>query len=384
MGISIDIPLFKTYSDEEDVEAVKEVIERGSYWATGDEIEEFEDRISDHIGTENCSVFNSGGSAGYALMKAHGIGEADEVIVPSFTFVATAFWPLQVGAEPVFADVEKENFGLDPDDVEEKITENTKAIMPIHYGGMPCKIEDLKEVADRNNVLLIEDAAESFGATYDGKCVGSFGDSAIFSFCHNKVFSTSEGGAIVTDSDEVIEEANLVRSYGRQVEGNYFLNPEKLDYVEPGQNMRMSSILAALGISQIEKVEDNIAMRRRNAEFLNNELARLDEIVVPKPSSEKFHHVYQMYTIRIREGEEKRDELAEYLADKGVTTRIYFRPIHEYSVFDEYNPNLPKTEELSHEVLTLPMYPEMTEKEMDYIVKTIREFFGYGSSNDKP
>jgi perosamine synthetase len=373
----MDIPLFKTYSDEKDVEAVKEVIERGTYWATGGEIEEFEERICDHIGTDNCSVFNSGGSAGYALMKAHGIGEGDEVIVPSFTFVATAFWPIQVGAEPVFADVEKETFGLDPEDVREKITENTEAIMPIHYGGMPCKIDDLKEIAEENDVLLIEDAAESFGAKYRGKPVGSFGGSAVFSFCHNKVFSTSEGGAIVTDSDEVIDEANMVRSYGRKVEGNYFLNPEKLDYVEPGQNMRMSTILAALGISQIEKVDDNIEMRRQNADYLNKKLEGLDDVITPEPYSEEFFHVYQMYTIRVKEGREVRDNLAKHLDDKGITTRIYFRPIHKYTVFKErgHDPDLPTTEELSGEVLTLPMYPEMTEEEMDYIVKSVRGFF---------
>lgn len=371
------VPLFQTYSDEKDVEAVKEVIERGSYWATGDEIDEFENRIKSHIGTENCSVFNSGGSAGYALMKGHNIGEGDEVIVPSFTFVATAFWPIQVGAEPVFADIEKETFGLDPEDVREKVNENTKAIMPIHYGGMPCKIEELKSIAEENDILLIEDAAESFGAKYDGKPVGSFGDSAVFSFCHNKVFSTSEGGAIVTDKDEVIENANLVRSYGREVEGDYFLNPEKLDYVEPGQNMRMSTILAALGIAQIEKVEDNIEMRRENASYLNRRLEEIEEIITPEIDDEKAFHVYQMYTIRVKEGNEERDKLAEYLNEKNITTRIYFRPAHKYSVFQQrgYDPNLPKTEELSEEVLTLPMYPEMTTEEMDYIVKSVKEFF---------
>ncbi|MFW6376307.1 MAG: DegT/DnrJ/EryC1/StrS family aminotransferase, partial [Thermoplasmatota archaeon] len=170
----MEIPLFEIHWDEEDVNAVKEVICSGMNWACGDEIKKLEEKIADYVDVKYCLVFNSGGTALQALMKAYGFGPGDEVIVPSFTFIATAYAPLYVNAKPVFADVEKETFGLDPEDVKRKITSKTKAIMPIHYGGMPCKIDELKKIADDNDLILIEDAAEAFGAKFDGKLVSTF------------------------------------------------------------------------------------------------------------------------------------------------------------------------------------------------------------------
>ena len=165
------IPLFKIYWDGEDVEVVTEAIKAGMNWAVGPNVEQFEDLIAKYVGTKYTVTFNSGTSALHAALLAHGIKAGDEVIVPSFTFIATANAPLFVGAKPVFADREEETFGLDPEDVKEKITEKTKAIMPIHYGGCACKIRELKEIAEDNNLLLIEDAAESLGARIKNKKV---------------------------------------------------------------------------------------------------------------------------------------------------------------------------------------------------------------------
>ncbi|MEQ9714209.1 MAG: DegT/DnrJ/EryC1/StrS family aminotransferase [Candidatus Asgardarchaeia archaeon] len=372
------IPLFKIYWDEEDIKAVEEIIRSSMNWCVGRQIEEFENMLRDYLGVKYCLTFNSGGSALYALMLAYKFKPGDEIIVPSFTFIATAYAPLYVGAKPIFADVEFETFGLDPEDVKERISPKTKAIMPIHYGGMPCKIEELKEVAEDYNLILIEDAAESFGAKFKGRYVGTFGDSAIFSFCHNKVFTTSEGGCVVTDNKEIYERLKLIRSYGRIVKGDYFVNPEYLDYVEIGYNFRMSTILAVLGISQLKKVNKTIAMRKKNAEFLNKELGKIDDIVVPEPPSEDYYVVYQMYTIRVLRGKEVRDKLMRFLKDKEITTRIYFDPLHKYSIFKKLgyeHIKLPNTEKLSSQVLTLPMYPSMTKEELEYIISSIKEFF---------
>ncbi|NJE47893.1 DegT/DnrJ/EryC1/StrS family aminotransferase, partial [Thermococcus sp. GR7] len=152
-----------------------------------------------------------------------------------------AYAPLYVGAKPVFADIEEETLGLDPEDVKEKITSKTKAILPIHYGGMPCKIRELREIAEDYNLVLIEDAAEAFGAKIREKFVGTFGDSAIFSFCQNKIFTTSEGGAVITDSKEIYERLKLLVSYGRITEGDYFTSGANSDYVEVGYNWRLST-----------------------------------------------------------------------------------------------------------------------------------------------
>ena len=163
------------------------------------------------------------------LILAHGIKDGDEVIVPSFTFIATANAPLFVGARPVFADIETRTFGLDPEDVARRITSRTKAIMPIHYGGAPCEIEPLARVASDHKILLIEDAAESIGASVDGRSVGHFGDSAMLSFCGNKVITTGEGGVVVTDSPELADRLRLFRSHGRLESEPYFQTVKSLD-----------------------------------------------------------------------------------------------------------------------------------------------------------
>jgi perosamine synthetase len=368
------IPLFKIYSDKKDIEAVAKVIRAGGYWATGPQVEEFEQKVAKYLKAKYCLTFNSGGSALFALMKAYGLKKGDEVIVPSFTFIATAFAPMYVGAKPVFADIETKTFGLDPEDVERKITKKTRAIMPIHYGGMACRIEELKKIAKKHKLILIEDAAQSFGAKFGNKNVGTFGDAAIFSFCHNKVFTTGEGGCAITDSKDIYEKIKLVRSYGRKVKGDYFTNPENLDYIEAGYNLRMPTMSAALGISQLSKVNKTIKLRRKKADYLNKKLKDVKQIVLPEKPSKKHFCVYQMYTIRT--DKKVRDELMVFLKEKGISVRIYFDPIHKYSVFKkEKNISLPITEKLSKEVITLPLYPDITRKQLDFIVSSIKEFF---------
>ncbi|MFC1953263.1 DegT/DnrJ/EryC1/StrS family aminotransferase, partial [Chloroflexota bacterium] len=194
------IPLFKIYWDKEDTNTVNVAITRGMGWAVGPEVTEFEEKLSQYLDIKYCLTFNSGTSALHAILLAYGIGPGDEIIVPSFTFIATANVALFVGAKPVFADIEEVTLGLDVEDVERKITSKTKAILPIHFAGCPCQIDGLKRVAKKNNLLLIEDAAEALGADINGTKVGSIGDSAILSFCQNKLISTGEGGAVVTNS----------------------------------------------------------------------------------------------------------------------------------------------------------------------------------------
>jgi len=363
------IPLFKIYWDEKDVEAVTEAIKAGMNWAVGPNIEKFEKMIAKYIGAKYCVVFNSGTSALHAALLAYGIKESDEVIVPSFTFIATANAPLFVGAKPVFADIEEETFGLDPEDVKEKITEKTKAIIPIHYGGCPCKIKELKEIAEDHNLILIEDAAESLGARIGDKKVGSFGDSAMFSFCQNKIITTGDGGAIVTNTKKIYEKLKLIRSHGRLETSDYFSSTEYMDYVTLGYNFRMSNITAALGVAQLKKADNVIEMRRNNAEYLTARLKREVQEILILNLPKDYYQVYQMYTIKVNS---YRDELMKYLADKGIMTKVYFSPVHLTHFYKNelgYVSKLPVTEEISKQVLTLPMYPALTREEIDYIVE---------------
>jgi perosamine synthetase len=372
------IPLYKIYWDKDDENQVAEVIRQGMFWATGPNIEKFEKTVADQVGKKHAVAFNSGTSALHAMLLAYGIKKGDEVIVPSFTFIATPNSVLFVGAKPVFSDIETETCGLDPGDVEKKITSRTKAIMPIHYGGLPCRIKELKEIAEDHKLLLIEDAAESLGAKIDGQPTGSFGDAAMFSFCGNKVITTGEGGMIVTDEQGLFDELKLVRSHGRAETENYFTSAKKMDYVKLGYNWRMSNIIAAVGISQMRKLNKAISMRRKNAAYLSQHLSNINGIKVPE-SPPGYFHVYQMYTIEVNGAKTGRDDVKNYLTDKGVMTKVYFSPVHLTQFYREsfgfQKGELPVTEELSERVLTLPMYASMTTDEMNYVISSIRERF---------
>jgi len=237
-------------------------------------------------------------------------------------------------------------------------------------------IYELREIAKDNDVILIEDAAEAFGAMIDGKKVGTFGDAAVLSFCSNKVITTGEGGGIVTDSKEVYKKLKLIRSHGRLESGDYFASPEYMDYVDLGYNFRMSNITAALGIAQLKKADKIIGMRRKNAKYLTKKLSAIDEIILPSPPKGYFY-VHQMYTIKVKRREKTRDALAKYLAKRGIMTKVFFYPVHLTHFYRKlgYKDRLPVTEKIANQALTLPMYPSLTRGEMDYIVGAIETFF---------
>ncbi len=375
--MSQNIPLFEIYWDDEDINNVTNVIKRGSSWANGTDILKFEEEISEYIGTKYALTFNSATSALHALLLAYGIGKGDEVIVPSFTFIATANAPQFVNAKPVFAEIEDRTYGLDPENVKEQITSKTRAIIPIHYGGCPCLINELKEIADDHNLLLFEDAAEAFGATVKGRKVGTFGDASILSFCQNKIITTGEGGAVVTDSKEIYNKLKLIRSHGRLETNDFFTSSENMDYVSLGYNFRMPTMNAALGLSQIKKVDSIINLRRENAAYMNNKLSKIKGVNLSIPPH-YYHHVYQLYSIRVNE--DIRDKLIQHLSKKGISAKIYFSPIHLTSFYrNNYKHNkgdLPFTEKISKQFVTLPMFPALTKMEIDYIAEEINSFLG--------
>lgn len=361
------IPLFKIYWDEDDLEAVNNALRRGADWAIGPEVAQFEEKLSRYLGTNYCVVFNSGTSALHAVLLSYGIGPGDEVIVPSFTFIATANAVLFVGAKPVFADIEEKTNGIDPEDVKRKISSKTKAIIPIHYGGGPCLIEKLREITQKHGLVLIEDTAEALGASVNDRKAGTFGDSAILSFCQNKIITTGEGGAVITSSKEIYEKLKLIRSHGRSETSNYFSSTEPVDYVTLGYNFRMSNITAALGLAQLKKVDTIIQMRRRNAQLMSQCLSSIDGVILP-PSPNGGYHVYQMYTIRVKNS--LRDKLLAHLADRGIMTKVYFPPVHQTLFYKnnlKYDCELPVTERVSQQTLTLPMYPSLSKEEITMI-----------------
>ena len=370
------IPLYRVFTDENDIKQISNVIKRGMDWAIGPEIEKFESSFAQYIGRRYCVAFNSGTSAGHAALIALGINAKSEVIVPSFTFISTANWPLMVQASPKFADIEMQTYGMDPKDLESKISKKTKAVIPIHYGGLPCKINEINEISNKNKFYLIEDAAESFGASLNGRKIGSFGTVSIFSFAGNKILTTGEGGALCTDSKELYEKIKLIRSHGRQLHSGYFSSMQDHDYFSLGYNWRMSSITAALGLSQLDKIEKIIDMRRNNAKYYQSKLKNIKEISLQEELP-GFKHVYQFYPILLRNST-VRTKLMNFLASKGIMTRVFFKPVHKTMFFRKIgygSLNLPNTEKISKQILALPMFPTLQKEEIDYIIDTITKFF---------
>ena len=369
------IPLYKIFTDAEDSRAINKVLQRGMDWAIGNEIIQFEKKISNYIGSKYCITFNSGTSAGHAALSAIGINSG-EVIVPSFTFISTANWPLMVNAKPKFVDIEEENFGLNPARVKLEITKNTRAIIPIHYGGLPCKINEISRIAKDKKITLIEDCAESLGAKIKGVSVGAFGKMSIFSFAPNKILTTGEGGAICTNSSKIFEKLQLIRSHGRQVNDHYFKTTKSANYISIGYNWRMSSITAALGLSQFDKLDKIIQLRRKHAIFYESKLKNIKEIKLLEQPKEHLH-VYQLFTIRMRNNL-MRNKLQKFLANKGIMTKIFFEPAHLSNFYKKsgfYKKTLPNTEKISKTVLSLPIFPGLKSEEIRYICDSIQEFF---------
>ena len=368
------LPLYKIYTDDDDVNLITKIIKRGSEWAIGPEIEEFENEIKNYVGVDYCATLNSGTSALHASLLANSIGVNDEVIIPSFTFISTANSVINSGATPVFSDIEEETLGLDPLYISKKISSKSKAIIPVDYAGQSCKIFEIMEIAKENKIKVIEDAAESLGAKIKGRNVGSISDSAIFSFCGNKVITTGEGGAVVTNDKTVFEKIKLIRSHGRQDTINYFDNPNKSEYIETGYNWRISSITAALGITQLAKLDRVVYKRREIANKIISNLAKFPEIVTPKPLTDYFH-IFQLFTVRLP-NKQRRDELHNFLTGKKIFSKVYFEPIHKTLFYSKNNKlKLPQTEQISEQVLTLPLYPNMTKDEITYLTNSISEFF---------
>ncbi len=366
------IPLFEIPWDETDISNAVESLSRGSYWAKGPFVDEFEQGLESYFGLNHAISTNSGTTALVAALKACGIGPGDEVIVPSFTFIATANVVKLVGADPIFADIEHDTFGLDPSSVESKITEETAAIIPVHVYGAPCRIHELSEIATENDLWLVEDAAEAFGATAKGELVGTIGDIAALSFCQNKILPTGEGGAVITNNAELAGKANQFCNHGR-VAGDYFESVGSGEYDTVGSNYRMPDMVAAVGCAQLSKVDDLIKSRRLVAEHYREGIAEISGIESHK-SLDKNSHVYQLFTVEF-ENKSNRQQVINTLTNEQISCKIYWDPpIHQRKLFDtDGQLSLPNTETVSSRVVSLPMYPTLSHGEVDRVLISLRD-----------
>jgi len=362
----MQVPLFKIQNDTSDVAEVAKVIRSGEYWATGKQINEFEAAIANYIGTNYAVIFNSGTSALQCELIAHGVGVGDEVIAPAFTFISTANTVKIVGAKPIFADIEKDTCGLDVQSVEERITQRTKAIILVHYAGCPAKhTKNIARLAQDKGLILVEDNAESFGASLNGSKTGTFGDSAMLSFCQNKIITTGEGGAVVTNDEKIYAKLKLLVSHGRIGNDNY---------KELGYNFRMPTMNACLGRSQLRRVERLIELRIARAKYYDKRLSEEKRVEVYKTPF-GYKNVYQMYPLKISGEAVARDKLVKHLTKNGIGTRICFEPLYKTEYYKSlgHHDSLPTTEEVASKILTLPMFPDLSFEQIDYVVNHIKE-----------
>lgn len=365
------IPISKPLLGEEEKEAINEVLSSG-FIAQGKKVEEFEREFANYINVDHAIAVANGTIALDVALKAVGIGSGDEVIVPDFTFISTANSILFQGAKPVFADVDDRTFTINPADVLKKITGRTKAIIGVHLFGHPFDMKAVKEITEEHNLILIEDCAQAHGAEYEGRKVGSFGEISCFSFYATKNMTTGEGGMIVTNSDEIAKACRLLRNHGES---------QKYYHTILGYNYRMTEIQAAIGLVQLKKLDGFNERRIYNAEYFNGHINVRGLKLPCKRKGVK--HVYHQYAVTMNDDFPlSRDEFMQYLKNKGIGCAIHYPlPIHEQPLYKrlgytDENVQCPVATELSKKILSLPIHPALTEKDLIYIVETINNLRG--------
>lgn len=371
------IPITKPYIGEEEKRAIAQVIDSG--WVSqGERVAEFEDKFAAYSGSKYAIAFSSCTAALHSALVVSGIGQKDEVIVPSLSFIATANAVVHSGAAPVFVDIDSKTCNIDPEKIERAITKKTKAIMSVHQMGLPADMDSIKRIADKHGLIIIEDAACAVGSEYKGKRIGSHGNSACFSFHPRKIITTGEGGMVTTDNYELSEKLKRFRHHSMSISpiDRHLARKVVIEvYPEVGYNYRLTDMQAAMGIVQLGKLPFIIEARRKIAEFYNKEFSSISCIKVPKIPGYAYHN-YQSYWIELLAGAPlSRDLLMERLLEKGIATRRGIMAIHMEEAYAGRGGKLklPLTEKATKSTLLLPIYPTMTEGEQSYIVESIKE-----------
>jgi dTDP-4-amino-4,6-dideoxygalactose transaminase len=361
------IPAARPVIGEEEIEAAVRVL-RGGHVVQGPEVAAFEEEFSALVEGRHCVAVNAGTSALLLSLAAAGLGPGDEVIVPSFTFAATANSVRLTGATPVFADIDADTFNLDPDAVKALIGPRTAAIMPVHLYGQPADLGRLGELAEQHGLLLVEDAAQAHGAAFEGRPAGAFGKASCFSFYPTKNMHSLEGGMVVTPDAEFARTLRLLRNQGME---RQYAN----EIV--GYNLRMTDVSAAIGRVQLGKLAGWNERRRANAAALDAALAGIEGLRTPVVAVGATH-VYHQYTVRVADG--RRDALRAHLADQGVGTGVYYpTPTHRLPPFAALGEQalrgpLPETDRAADEVLSLPVHPSLADADPVRIGEAVRSF----------
>jgi perosamine synthetase len=359
----ISIPIAKPMLGDEEIEVVSKVMKSGSF-ASGPMVKEFEEKFASWCGTEFAIATSNGTTALHTSLACSGISPGDEVIVPSFSFIASATSISMCGARPVFADVDEDTFTISIDEIQNKISNKTKAIIGVHLYGQPCESDAIMDICEDKNLLFIEDAAQSHGALFKGRKTGSLGNAGCFSFYPTKNMTTGEGGMITTDDADLEKKARAFINHGQE---------QKYLHTSLGYNYRMTDINAAIGIVQLSKIEKFNRDRQENASFYCSNLNKKG-LVLPVCKNDR-NHVYHQFVIRIQpDFPLTRESFIEYLANMGIGTAIHYPiPIHHQPVYlQKYGEiSCPVSEKLAKEVLSLPVHPLVSIKEREFIKEVV-------------
>lgn len=373
--MSYKIPLFDLNFGSDVIEEVSNTI-KSNWISTGPKCEEFEGLFASMFDVNHAVSLANCTCALHLAGVVLGIGEGDEVICPSLTFVASVNSIRYVGAVPVFCDIKSaEHINMDPVQIEKLITQKTKAILVVHMAGFPADMDAIMAIAKKYNLKVIEDACHSPLSEYKGKKLGTIGDVGCFSFFSNKNISTGEGGMIVTNNDEYAKRIRLLRSHGMTTMSYQRATGHTTSYdvVDLGFNYRMDDIRATIGITQLKQLKDDLIkrskVRQHYLDFLKNE----DRVIVPFSDNNEFVSNYIMPVVLKDSTVENRDRIRDYLHSKGIQTSVHYPPIHQFSIYKEFKTNLPLTEYVCDNEITLPMYSKLTEEDVTFICQTLIE-----------
>jgi len=343
------------------LDAVERVLDHGIF-IDGEEVAEFEQRMADYLDVPHVIGLNSGTDALMLAMQARGIGEGDEVITVSHSWATTASSIALVGADPVFVDVDPDTMLMDPDTLEDAVTENTEAILPVHYNGVPADLDPIQDVCERHDLALIEDCAQAIGTRYDNELVGTR-DIGCFSLHPLKVLSAcGDGGFIALHDDDEAELVERLHDNGRE-------SRNKISHI--ARNSRLDTLQASILLEKLDHLEKWIAARRRNAAVYRDALADYDDVTLPPAEQEGERLIYTMFVIR----HPRRDELQQRLQNRGVDAKVHYPiPIHRQEAFEQFDPpELPVTDRVCDEILSLPVTPELTIAQRDHVVDVLRD-----------
>jgi perosamine synthetase len=363
--MEIKIPVYKPFIAGNEKKYVNECIETNWISSKGPFIKRFENSFAEYIGINNAMTVTNGTTALHLALRTLGITAGDEVIVPTFTYIATISAVIYTGATPVFVDSLPDTWQMDPTQIEKKINKRTKAIIAVHLYGQPADMITIKQIADKHKLYVIEDCAEAIGSRIENKHVGIFGDISAFSFYGNKTITTGEGGMLVTNNKTFYNRAYSLKMHCVSPVKEYW-------HTDIGYNYRMTNIAAAIGLAQLENIDEILTLKRKVMLTYNKYLENFP--ISTHTEKTGTTHSYWMYSILVNKSEQ-RDALRNYLLNYGIETRPTFFPIHLMPMFNIKQGMFPVAEDISLRGINLPSYPDLTESDIQYICNAISEFF---------